>query len=199
MQSLRGLPTQLLFHSLLASLDDEISVSWISATYSENKVTQNKYARSLYAQFFLLLWNVLLYRLIIHYSKFFFWMNFTSTNLYKNNVNNKTYCTAKYGVSAILCRMAHAVMTAIACQCNHNISFLGSLTILFSFFPLFLQTFPLRRAGIRCCLPSDILHIRYLIRITITSPKNCVLAKRWEFLKLQLLIESDKAQHKCSV
>ena len=199
MQSLRGLPAQLLFHSPLASLDDEISVSWISATYSENKVTQNKYAGSLYAQFFLLLWNVPLYFLIIHYSKFFFNMNSTSTNLYKNNVNNKAYCTAKYGVSAILCRMAHAVMTAIACQCNHNVSFLGSLTILFSFFPLFLQTFPLRRAGIRCCLPSDILHIRYLIRITITSPKNCVLAKRWEFLKLQLLIESDKAQHKCSV
>ena len=199
MQNLRGLPTQLLFHSLLASLDDEISVSWISAIYSENKVTQNKYAGSLYAQLFLLLWNVPLYCLIIHYSKFFFNMNFTSTNLYKNNVNNKAYCTAKYGVSAILCRMAHAVMTAIACQCNHNISFLGSLTILFSFFPLFLQTFPLRRAGIRCCLPNVILHIRYLIRITITSPKNCVLAKRWEFLKLQLLIESDKAQHKCSV
>ena len=149
--------------------------------------------------FFLLLWNVPLYCLIIHYSKFFFNMNFTSTNLYKNNVNNKAYCTAKYGVSAILCRMAHVVMTAIACQCNHNVSFLESLTILFSFFPLFLQTFPLRTAGIRCCLPSDILHIRYLIRITITSPKNCVLAKRWEFLKLQLLIESDKAQHKCSV
>ena len=199
MQNLRGLPTQLLFHSLLASLDDEISVSWISAIYSENKVTQNKYAGSLYAQFFLLLWNVPLYCLIIHYSKFFFNMNFTSTNLYKNNVNNKAYCTAKYGVSAILCRMAHAVMTAIACQCNHNISFLGSLTILFSFFPLFLQTFPLRRAGIRCCLPNVILHIRYLIRITITSPKNCVLAKRWEFLKLQLLIKSDEAQHKCSV
>ena len=199
MQNLRGLPTQLLFHSLLASLDDEISVSWISAIYSENKVTQNKYAGSLYAQFFLLLWNVPLYCLIIHYSKFFFNMNFTSTNLYKNNVNNEAYCTAKYGVSAILGRMAHAVMTAIACQCNHNISFLGSLTILFSFFPLFLQTFPLRRAGIRCCLPNVILHIRYLIRITITSPKNCVLAKRWEFLKLQLLIESDKAQHKCSV
>ena len=199
MQNLRGLPTQLLFHSLLASLDDEISVSWISAIYSENKVTQNKYAGSLYAQFFLLLWNVPLYCLIIHYSKFFFNMNFTSTNLYKNNVNNEAYCTAKYGVSAILCRMAHAVMTAIACQCNHNISFLGSLTILFSFFPLFLQTFPLRRAGIRCCLPNVILHIRYLIRITITSPKNCVLAKRWEFLKLQLLIKSDEAQHKCSV
>ena len=199
MQNLRGLPTQLLFHSLLASLDDEISVSWISAIYSENKVTQNKYAGSLYAQFFLLLWNVPLYCLIIHYSKFFFNMNFTSTNLYKNNVNNEAYCTAKYGVSAILCRMAHAVMTAIACQWNHNISFLGSLTILFSFFPLFLQTFPLRTAGIRCCLPNVILHIRYLIRITITSPKNCVLAKRWEFLKLQLLIESDKAQHKCSV
>ena len=199
MQNLRGLPTQLLFHSLLASLDDEISVSWISAIYSENKVTQNKYAGSLYAQFFLLLWNVPLYCLIIHYSKFFFNMNFTSTNLYKNNVNNEAYCTAKYGVSAILGRMAHAVMTAIACQCNHNISFLGSLTILFSFFPLFLQTFPLRTAGIRCCLPSDILHIRYLIRITITSPKNCVLAKRWEFLKLQLLIKSDEAQHKCSV
>ena len=199
MQNLRGLPTQLLFHSLLASLDDEISVSWISAIYSENKVTQNKYAGSLYAQFFLLLWNVPLYCLIIHYSKFFFNMNFTSTNLYKNNVNNKAYCTAKYGVSAILCRMAHAVMTAIACQCNHNVSFLGSLTILFSFFPLFLQTFPLRRAGIRCCLPNVILHIRYLIRITITSPKNCVLAKRWEFLKLQLLIKSDEAQHKCSV
>ena len=149
--------------------------------------------------FFLLPWNVPLYCLIIHYSKFFFNMNFTSTNLYKNNVNNKAYCTAKYGVSAILCRMAHAVMTAIACQCNHNVSFLGSLTILFSFFPLFLQTFPLRTAGIRCCLPNVILHIRYLIRITITSPKNCVLAKRWEFLKLQLLIESDKAQHKCSV
>ena len=112
--------------------------------------------------FFLLLWNVPLYCLIIHYSKFFFNMNFTSTNLYKNNVNNKAYCTAKYGVSAILCRMAHAVMTAIACQCNHNVSFLESLTILFSFFPLFLQTFPLRTAGIRCCLPSDILHIRYL-------------------------------------
>ena len=199
MQNLRGLPTQLLFHSLLASLDYEISVSWISAIYSENKVTQNKYAGSLYAQFFLLLWNVPLYCLIIHYSKFFFNMNFTSTNLYKNNMNNKAYCTAKYGVSAILCRMAHAVMTAIACQCNHNISFLGSLTILFSFFPLFLQTFPLRRAGIRCCLPNDILHIRYLIRITITSPKNCVLAKRWEFLKLQLLIKSDEAQHKCIV
>lgn len=149
--------------------------------------------------FFLLLWNVPLYCLIIHYSKFFFNMNFTSTNLYKNNVNNEAYCTAKYGVSAILCRMAHAVMTAIACQCNHNISFLGSLTILFSFFPLFLQTLPLRRAGIRCCLPNVILHIRYLIRITITSPKNCVLAKRWEFLKLQLLIKSDEAQHKCSV
>ena len=199
MQNLRGLPTQLLFHSLLASLDDEISVSWISAIYSENKVTQNKYAGSLYAQFFLLLWNVPLYCLIIHYSKFFFNMNFASTNLYKNNVNNEVYCTAKYGVSAILCRMAHAVMTAIACQCNHNISFLGSLTILFSFFPLFLQTFPLRRAGIRCCLPNVILHFRYLIRITITSPKNCVLAKRWEFLKLQLLIKSDEAQHKCSV
>ena len=149
--------------------------------------------------FFLLLWNVPLYCLIIHCSKFFFNMNFTSTNLYKNNVNNKAYCTAKYGVSAILCRMAHAVMTAIACQCNHNVSFLESLTILFSFFPLFLQTFSLRRAGIRCCLPSDIIHIRYLIRITITSPKNCVLAKRWEFLKLQLLIKSDEAQHKCSV
>ena len=134
--------------------------------------------------FFLLLWNVPLYCLIIHYSKFFFNMNFTSTNLYKNNVNNKAYCTGKYGVSAILCRMAHAVMTAIACQCNHNVSFLGSLTILFSFFPLFLQTFPLRTAGIRCCLPNVILHIRYLIRITITSPKNCVLAKRWEFFKI---------------
>ena len=49
-------------------------------------------------------------------------MNFTSSNLYKNNVNDEAYCTAKYGVSAILCRMAHAVVTAIACQCLLRVS-----------------------------------------------------------------------------
>lgn len=47
-----GVSLPLSSNSPLASLDDEISVSWISATYSENKVTQNKYAGSLYAQFF---------------------------------------------------------------------------------------------------------------------------------------------------
>ena len=42
----------------------------------------------------------------------------TFTNLYKNDVNNEAHCTAKYGVCTILCWMAHAVMSAITCQCH---------------------------------------------------------------------------------